>query len=143
MRQFPFRNESPSIHEHIPVLRNAKWRVAAESETERFVNLVKETLVINVSRFLRVLLSTLLFSAAWLRQKALSWRRRLRTEQPSISTSIPALAEFKKALLDLGLNFQLNYTGEVFGNGVIDPINPAVGRIRDAAVFGMRVGTKF
>ena len=37
-------------------------------------------------------------------------------EQPSISTSIPALAEFKKALLDLGLNFQLNYTGEVFGN---------------------------
>ena len=37
-------------------------------------------------------------------------------EQPSISTSIPALGEFKKALLDLGYNVQLNYIGEVLGN---------------------------
>ena len=37
-------------------------------------------------------------------------------QQPSISTSVPALGEFKKALLDLGYNLQLNYTGEVLGN---------------------------
>lgn len=37
-------------------------------------------------------------------------------EQPSISTSIPALGEFKKALLDLDYNVQLNYIGEVLGN---------------------------
>ena len=36
--------------------------------------------------------------------------------QPSISSSIAALGEFKKGLLDLGYNFQLNYTGEVLGN---------------------------
>jgi porin len=38
--------------------------------------------------------------------------------QPSIASSIPALAQFKKGLLDLGYNFQLNYTGEVLGNPV-------------------------
>lgn len=38
------------------------------------------------------------------------------SEQPSISSSIPALKDFKQALLDRGFNFQLNYTGEVFGN---------------------------
>ncbi len=36
--------------------------------------------------------------------------------QPSIASSIPVLAQFKKGLLDLGYNLQLNYTGEVLGN---------------------------
>ena len=36
--------------------------------------------------------------------------------QPSISSSLAPLGEFKKRLLDLGYNFQLNYTGEVLGN---------------------------
>ncbi|MCI0466379.1 MAG: carbohydrate porin [Beijerinckiaceae bacterium] len=36
----------------------------------------------------------------------------------SIAPLIPALYEFKKALLDLGFNFQVNYTGEVLGNPV-------------------------
>jgi porin len=36
--------------------------------------------------------------------------------QASIASSIPALGEFKKGLLDLGLNFQMNYTGEILGN---------------------------
>jgi len=36
--------------------------------------------------------------------------------QPSVSTSLAALGDFKKALLDRGFNFQLNYTGEIFGN---------------------------
>ena len=38
------------------------------------------------------------------------------SEQPSISSMIPALKNFKRGLLDRGFNFQLNYTGEVFGN---------------------------
>lgn len=38
------------------------------------------------------------------------------SEQPSISSSVPALRDFKQALLDRGFNLQLNYTGEVFGN---------------------------
>ena len=29
------------------------------------------------------------------------------------------------------------------GYGVVDPVNPAVGRIRDAAVFGLRTLVKF
>jgi porin len=36
--------------------------------------------------------------------------------QPTIASSVPALAEFKKGLYDLGYNFKLNYTGEVLGN---------------------------
>src|SRR5262249_6277313 len=36
--------------------------------------------------------------------------------QPTITSSVPALAGFKKALSDLGYNFQLNYTGDVLGN---------------------------
>jgi len=36
--------------------------------------------------------------------------------QPSIASSLPVLAQFKKGLLDLGYNLQLNYTGEVLGN---------------------------
>jgi porin len=35
---------------------------------------------------------------------------------PTIASSVPALRHIKKELLDLGLNFQVNYTGEVFGN---------------------------
>ncbi len=34
----------------------------------------------------------------------------------SIVSSVPALADFKKALFDYGYNFQINYTGETFGN---------------------------
>ncbi|QBR70304.1 carbohydrate porin [Beijerinckiaceae bacterium] len=47
--------------------------------------------------------------------------------QPSISTSIPALGEFKRALLERGFNLQLNYTGEVLGN-------PA-GGVRQGAIY--------
>lgn len=36
--------------------------------------------------------------------------------QPSVASSIPVLRQVKKALLDLGYNLQLNYTGEVLGN---------------------------
>lgn len=36
----------------------------------------------------------------------------------SIAPLIPQLWEFKKALLDLGYNFQINYTGEVMANPV-------------------------
>jgi porin len=47
--------------------------------------------------------------------------------QDSIALSIPALGEFKKELLDLGLNFQLNYTGEVLGN--------PLGGVRQRAIY--------
>ena len=36
--------------------------------------------------------------------------------QPSIASSIPVLAEFKKGLFDLGYNFHVNYAGDVLGN---------------------------
>lgn len=35
---------------------------------------------------------------------------------PSISTSIPALYDLKRALFDRGFNFRVNYTGETLGN---------------------------
>jgi porin len=35
---------------------------------------------------------------------------------PTIASSVPSLRHIKKELLDLGLNFQVNYTGEVFGD---------------------------
>jgi porin len=35
---------------------------------------------------------------------------------PSIASSIPVLAQFKKELLHLGYNLQLNYAGDVLGN---------------------------
>lgn len=38
------------------------------------------------------------------------------TDQPSITSSIPALRDFKKALLDRGVNFQLSYIQDTFGN---------------------------
>jgi porin len=47
--------------------------------------------------------------------------------QDSLAFSIPALGEFKKGLLDLGLNFQLNYTGEVLGN--------PLGGVRQRAIY--------
>lgn len=34
----------------------------------------------------------------------------------SIASSIPALADFKKGLLDLGFNFSVGYSGELWGN---------------------------
>jgi porin len=38
------------------------------------------------------------------------------TDQPSIRSSIPALGDFKKALLDRGFNLNLNYIQDTFGN---------------------------
>lgn len=37
-------------------------------------------------------------------------------DQPSISSSVPVLGDFKKALLDRGVNLQLNYIQDTFGN---------------------------
>lgn len=36
--------------------------------------------------------------------------------EPSISSSVPPLGDFKKALLDRGVNFQLDYIEDTFGN---------------------------
>ena len=47
--------------------------------------------------------------------------------QDSLALSIPALGEFKRGLLDLGLNFQLKYTGEVLGN--------PLGGVRQGAIY--------
>ena len=38
--------------------------------------------------------------------------------QPSITSLIPALGDFKKGLLDLGVNFQLSYIQDTFGNPI-------------------------
>ena len=38
------------------------------------------------------------------------------TDQPSITSSIPALRDFKKGLLDRGVNFQWSYIQDTFGN---------------------------
>lgn len=35
---------------------------------------------------------------------------------PTVASSVPSLRHVKKELLDLGLNFQVNYIGEVLGN---------------------------
>ncbi len=53
--------------------------------------------------------------------------------QPTISSSVPALAEFKKTLSDLGLNFQVNFTGEVFG----DPI----GGVKQRGIYEQLIET--
>ncbi len=37
-------------------------------------------------------------------------------DQPTISASIPALGDFKKALLDRGVDFELDYIQDTFGN---------------------------
>ncbi|WP_294540873.1 carbohydrate porin [uncultured Rhodoblastus sp.] len=47
---------------------------------------------------------------------------------PSISTSIPALAELKKAFLTHGVNFELSYLQDSFGN--------VTGGVRQGAVYG-------
>jgi porin len=47
--------------------------------------------------------------------------------QDSLALSIPALGEYKRGLLDLGLNFKLNYTGEVLGN--------PLGGVRQRAIY--------
>ena len=47
--------------------------------------------------------------------------------QPSIASSIPALAEFKKGLYDLGYNLQLDY----FADGLSNP----TGGVRQGAVY--------
>ena len=38
------------------------------------------------------------------------------SDRPSISSSIPELGDLKKALIERGFNFSVNYTGEVLGN---------------------------
>ena len=38
------------------------------------------------------------------------------SQVPSISSSVPALGDLKKSLLEQGFDLRLNYTGEVFGN---------------------------
>lgn len=48
--------------------------------------------------------------------------------QPSITTLIPALGDLKKGLLDLGVNFQLSYIQDTFGN--------ATGGIKQGATYG-------
>jgi porin len=50
------------------------------------------------------------------------------TDQPSITSSIPALRDFKKALLDRGVNFQLSYIQDTFGN--------PVGGVKQGANYG-------
>jgi porin len=80
---------------------------------------------------------------------------------PSVRGLDADTAFFVKAALPIRnyeLVFELTYQAQILpgltiqpdfqyifrpGYGIIDPINPAVGRIRDAAVFGMRIGTKF
>jgi porin len=52
-------------------------------------------------------------------------------ESPSISSSSPALGDVKKALLDRGLNLQVNYIGEVFGN--------PTGGVRQGALYEHRI----
>ncbi|SFK11430.1 carbohydrate porin [Methylocapsa palsarum] len=37
-------------------------------------------------------------------------------DQPSIAPTLPGLDSFKQSLLDRGVNFQLNYIGDAFGN---------------------------
>jgi porin len=46
---------------------------------------------------------------------------------PTIASSVPSLRHIKKELLDLGLNFQVNYTGEVLGN--------PTGGVRQRAIY--------
>lgn len=39
-------------------------------------------------------------------------------DQPSIASTVPALRDFKKGLLDRGVNFQLSYIQDTFGNPI-------------------------
>ena len=49
-------------------------------------------------------------------------------DQPSITSIIPALGDFKKALLDRGINFQLSYIQDTFGN--------PTGGVKQGATYG-------
>jgi porin len=49
-------------------------------------------------------------------------------DQPSITSIIPALGDFKKALLDRGINFQLSYIQDTFGN--------PIGGVKQGATYG-------
>ncbi|MGH6840915.1 MAG: hypothetical protein ACREDV_02320, partial [Methylocella sp.] len=49
-------------------------------------------------------------------------------EEPSITSIIPALGDLKKGLLDRGINFQLSYIQDTFGN--------PVGGVRQGATYG-------
>ena len=50
------------------------------------------------------------------------------TDQPSITSIIPALGDFKKDLLDRGINFQLSYIQDTFGN--------PLGGVKQGATYG-------
>jgi porin len=50
------------------------------------------------------------------------------TAQPSLTSIIPALGDFKKGLLELGVNFQLSYIQDTFGN--------PIGGARQGATYG-------
>jgi porin len=80
---------------------------------------------------------------------------------PEVSESDADAAFFTSAALpvrDYEIDFELTYQAQIVpgflvqpvfsyvfhpGGGAIDPINPAVGRIPDAAVFGIRTTIKF
>jgi carbohydrate-selective porin OprB len=49
-------------------------------------------------------------------------------DQPSITSIIPALGDFKKRLLDRGVNFQLSYIQDTFGN--------PIGGVKQGAAYG-------
>ena len=49
-------------------------------------------------------------------------------DQPSIASIVPALGDFKKALLDRGFNFQLSYIQDTFGN--------PFGGVKQGATYG-------
>jgi porin len=49
-------------------------------------------------------------------------------DQPSITSIIPALGDFKKDLLDRGINFQLSYIQDTFGN--------SIGGVKQGATYG-------
>lgn len=49
-------------------------------------------------------------------------------DQPSITSIIPALGDFKKGLLDRGVNFQLSYIQDTFGN--------PIGGVKQGATYG-------
>ena len=51
-----------------------------------------------------------------------------KADQPSITSTIPALRDFKKALLDRGVNFQLSYIQDTFGN--------PIGGVKQGANYG-------
>ncbi|MGH7843393.1 MAG: hypothetical protein ACREQT_17980, partial [Candidatus Binataceae bacterium] len=49
-------------------------------------------------------------------------------DQPSVASIVPALGDFKKGLLDRGINFQLSYIQDTFGN--------PIGGVKRGATYG-------